>query len=254
MSVWYCIPSARPPEEAEPVLRQWRERGYKLALMRDPTALRDCDIVMGLDRLPMATPHGCARFMRFQRALSTLDVVHVCVYPGYSLAVNQLVRDIMGRDPLAEWLVTGGDDVSPDPNHSAEKIAKECSVHFAGTFGVMQPTGDYKRWPNSDIREICGSPWMGREFCRRINQGHGPMWPEYFHMFNDEELQLVALKYRCFWQRPDLIHHHEHWQRQPGRAEPAHLKRANSRENWDAMKAIFERRKAAGFPESEPIA
>ena len=28
---------------------------------------RDCDIVMGLDRLPMATPHGCARFMLFQR-------------------------------------------------------------------------------------------------------------------------------------------------------------------------------------------
>jgi hypothetical protein len=35
MSVWYCIPSKRPPEEAEKCLKLWRERGYKIALWVD---------------------------------------------------------------------------------------------------------------------------------------------------------------------------------------------------------------------------
>lgn len=34
MSVWFCIPSARPAVEAEPVLAKWRTMGYKIALLR----------------------------------------------------------------------------------------------------------------------------------------------------------------------------------------------------------------------------
>ena len=35
MSVWFAIPSARPPAEAIPTLDKWRAQGYKIALWRD---------------------------------------------------------------------------------------------------------------------------------------------------------------------------------------------------------------------------
>lgn len=278
MTVWYCIPSARPPAEANEILKLWRAQGYKIALM--------CD----------SKPDAEAKIH---------DACLVQEYPGYSKAVNELIHNIIWDgptyhfpDPDAEWFVTGGDDVAPDANHTAEEIARQCSQHFKdiyrrvmysyasdysatlthqnhedlriiSTFGVMQPTGD--RFADGSIDRICGSPWMGREFCRRAYGGNGPMWPEYFHMFNDEELQHVAIKLGCFWQRPDLIHLHHWWGRRdlsinspatgwtgnpaaPTRAvAPKHLERANSQENWDAMKAIFESRRRAGFPGHEPV-
>ena len=129
----------------------------------------------------------------------------------------------------------------------------------------MQPTGD--RWlvngpgtkPGSEC--VAGSPWMGREWCRRINGGRGPLWPEYYHCGEDEELQEVAIKYGVFWQRPDLTHFHHHWGR-PKEGErlglasrmPAFLTRANSKEEWAKMKKLLAERKAAGWPGTEPIA
>jgi hypothetical protein len=158
------------------------------------------------------------------------------------------------------------------------------------TFGVMQCVGD--RWgehrnthtftPRFDRKELCsqcgqvkdaarhmvgayidrvaGSPWIGREFALRVNQGKGPLWPEYFHMGCDEELQAVATRLGVFWQRPDLIHLHKHWGRAaPGEAMghqsnmPDFLKRANSAEEWNKYKALFAEREANGFPGSEPL-
>jgi hypothetical protein len=86
----------------------------------------------------------------------------------------------------------------------AKQIAKECTAHFGGTFGVMQPTGD--RWANGSIDRICGSPWLGREFCTRMYHGKGPMYGGYLHMFGDEELQHVATRLGVLWQRRDLTH------------------------------------------------
>src|SRR5258708_96797 len=123
-------------------------------------------------------------------------------YPGYAQAVNGLVRGVLEWDPTCNWIVTGGDDVFPDPNHTADEIAEQCRQHFAWqncrvnpegiycpperrnalnrefeTFGVMQPTGDsYGEQPSlpsdhpmrgSYATRVCGSPWMGREFCLR---------------------------------------------------------------------------------------
>ncbi len=133
MSVWLAIPSKRPVEQVEPTLKLWRERGYKIALWRDfGEPIPESDLVCGEAR-----------------------------YPGYAVAVNALIGHILELQPAAQWIVTGGDDVEPDPNHSAEEIAKECSWHFLkedyrdagepGTFGVMQPTGD--RWGEHDIKD-----------------------------------------------------------------------------------------------------
>jgi len=239
MSTWLAIPSKRPPEEAEKVLKLWRERGYKLAVYRDHTDPELADLDM--------------------------QIVGCTPYPGYAMAVNSLCQHIMLEDPQAEWICTGGDDVEPDANHSAEEIAQECSHNFssndglgtmwkAGTFGVMQPTGD--PWSDTQgriIERIAGSPWMGREFCRRMNGGQGPLWPEYTHCFEDEELQCVAQKLGVFWQRPDLVHKHNNWARTPNAKPPAFLAEANSPQHWAKYKALFERRKAGGFPGSNPI-
>jgi hypothetical protein len=265
MSVWYCIPSKRPPEEAEPILKKWRERGYKIALW--------CDTVAEA----LAKKHTIAFAPNVGNP-----------YPGYACAVNNLIRIVMAGNPDAEWLVTGGDDIEPDANHSAEEIATQCSEHFAWlhmgpasknltvkalqdslyglvmrTFGVMQPTGDrygdnerHMGKPGSAyIDRVAGSPWMGREFCRRMYQGRGPLFEGYFHMGEDEELQAVATKLGVFWQRRDLIHFHHHWarKRQDAADRPAFLERANSHEEWLKYKKLFAERAAAGFPGHEPL-
>ena len=213
------------------------------------------------------------------------DYVRVDDYRGYAVSVNTVALDVLKTiDPSCDWIVTGGDDTEPDLNHAADEIAAQCSEHFGGTFGVCQPTGDrwgldrnahqfHALWNNplrcrvcgsmdedapkhmigAYIDRVAGSPWLGREFCLRINQGRGPLWPEYWHMGEDEELQAVAIKYGVFWQRPDLTHLHNHWGREPGGQAPEFLKRANSSAEWDAYKKLFRERRAAGFPGSEPL-
>lgn len=247
MSVWIVFPSARPHAEVETFLKLWRGQGYQVGLWRDP------DTEEGFEECLIIRP-----------------------YSGYAVAVNALVKTVLEVDQKCEWIVAAGDDIQPDLNHTAEEIAEQCSRHFAdfvdrvpSTFGVMQPTGD--RWgtthnhrdPNmrgAYIDRVCGSPWMGREFCLRINQGRGPLWPEYFHMGEDEELQAVALKYGVLWQRPDLIQLHCHWGRAlpgermaPRERMPKFLERANSPDEWQKYKKLFAERQAAGFPGSEPL-
>ncbi len=254
MSVWLTIPSARPPEEAEPILKQWRERGYKIALWLDWDA-----------RPPYA------------------DLVHCSPsgYPGYARAVNRLVWEVLVVDNACDWVICAGDDTLPDPSKSAEEIARECNHHFSlayalrsgqphdivrdwpdRTFGVMQPTGD--RWhegqggfESADIDRVCGSPWMGREFCRRIYGGKGPLWPEFQHMFVDEHLQCVAQKLGILWQRRELTHKHLHWKRGLEATGiqriPEHAVKWNTDEHWQEAKALFERLKAGGFKEAEGL-
>src|SRR5216683_3069212 len=178
MSVYLCIPSARMASEVDSTLAIWRERGYRIALWRDtPDDAPICDLLL------------------------------TGKYPGYALAVNALAAEVLSHDAQCEWIVTGGDDTEPDPNHSPEQIAAQCRDHFGSTFGVMQPTGD--RWGDSKsayIDRVAGSPWLGREFCQRVNGGNGPLWHEYFHMGVDEELQAVAERLGVFWSRRDLTH------------------------------------------------
>lgn len=275
MSVWLTIPSKRSPEESVPVLMAWKERGYKIALWRDDQNF----------------PDGIVNIIRSERE-----------YPGYAVAVNRLIEQVIANNDDAEWFICGGDDVLPDPDHSAEEIAIQCREHFfaesspqtdarfAMTFGVMQPTGD--RWgidPNAHvfvsqtpgcdacvcqvcgrgnlgqavhltgayIDRVAGSPWIGREFARRMYQGNGPYWPAFEHMYVDEHLMCVAQKLGVFWQRSDLIHYHQHWGRPrpgenmaPSDRMPEFLKKANSPEHWRKSKAIFDQLKAGGFSEA----
>ena len=252
MSVFYCIPSARPDGGT---LREWKDRGYKLAVWRDE----------GVSPLPV-------------------DIIAIGDYPGYAKSVNWLVRAAMEADPTCDWFVTGGDDVSPDLAQSPDEIAISCNRHFLNldidkpwkgahsdnplaTFGVMQPPGDRwgadepwarKNWPNAPayIDRICGSPWMGREFCRRANAGKGPLCEDYEHMYVDEHLQEYAKQLGILWQRRDLIQYHHHALRdgKPQSQLPPHLKPRYEGTHFKDAKAIFDRHMSAKFAGLEPIA
>jgi hypothetical protein len=238
MKAWLCIPSKRSLDTS--TLPQWRAQGYGIALWceEDPP-----------------------------RLLGAQHWIIGSMYPGYAKAVNALTQIVLEHHPECVWIIAAGDDVQPDLSHSADEIAASATAHFGGTFGVMQPTGD--RWgaddpwakrnhPNAPayIDRICGSAWYGREYCRRVNRGNGPLWPEYFHMFVDEEAQCVAQKHGVLWQRRDLIQLHNHWMRKPnatGADMPDFLQYASSPAHWSEAQQIFSKRKAQGFPESELI-
>lgn len=278
MKSWFCIPSARPVAEVIRVVEAWRERGYGVALQRDNEPGIAGDLTAG-------NPFGA-------------DWVWSVPYRGYADAVNTLSFHVLRNFSEVDWIVTGGDDTFPDPNKTGDEIAEEITGNLVGmqldklqklmggtidyeklrkmppsevrtcpgsTFGVMQPTGD--RWADPlgvIIERIAGSPWLGREWCRRAHAGKGPFWPEFSHMFGDEALQLYAQSLGVFLQRPDLKHYHAHAQRDldnptrlggdPRKQPPAHMKQWNSQKHWQESKAIFERLKSTNFSECQPIA
>lgn len=211
-------------------MKSWKDAGYGVALLRDPGA----------------EPVECA------------DLTVSGRYRGYSQSVNMLASLVMNADPECLFIIAAGDDTMPDASIPPDQIASELIGHAQGTMLVCQPTGDPWRDVRGRIIErIAGSPWLGREWCRRINQGRGPLWPEYTHCFADEELQCVAQRLGVFWQRPDLVHLHHNWARKEGATYedmPAFLSEANSAAHWAKYSALFHERKAAGFPGSEPIA
>lgn len=258
MSVWFVIPSKRPRDEVNACLVAWRDMGFYTAVLREHA------------------DGGAIADRQYDTAC----------YQGWARSTNLLIANVMAFDPQAEWFVGGGDDYYPDPNKRADEIATECESYFAKvhagadaapgvalsvksikaalngiadrTFGVMQPTGD--RWSDRQgriIERIAGSPWMGREFCRRMYQGAGPMFNGYYHNYADEELQLVAQKLGVFWQRRDLNQEHRHWARPRGdwrdAPEWAHAINNPAQSDWDKSKALFAARKAAGFPGHEPL-
>lgn len=249
MSVWVCIPSARPVPEVEAWCEKWHDMGYLITLWRDR------------EEIPSA------------------DLCVIGEYPGWPIASNRLIATVLDADSSCDFCVCGGDDTLPDPNKRADEIAAECSRYFGAhwsrfrgnvgylfeeklsTFGVMQPTGDRwgddaysrQRWPDAPamIDRICGSPWIGREFALRINGGNGAWWPEYRHNWADEEMQCVAKALGVLWQRRDLTHYHDHSRRKSPNWAPHQLW---FDADYKAMKPLFEKRKAEGFPGSAPLA
>jgi hypothetical protein len=264
MRVWLTIPSARPLDQLEPVLIAWRERGYKIALVRQGEPTKLADLLIPTD-----------------------------TYLGWAPSINMLTAIVFRSEPDCDWCVGGGDDTLPDPARTAEAIAEECSRHFEGeawptceswkggygsaaaaraagqpvkvkkqalwsadlarmysSFGVMQPIGDKAAWPNSHIENFAGSPWLGREWCKRAYQGNGPLFP-YHHSWADEELQNVARKYGVFWQRPDLTQAHMHHTRPGGMPRTEFASMID--EDYRVQKSLFLERKANGWPGSEPL-
>lgn len=231
-TVWLCLPSARPIDEAAVCFERWRARGYKIACLRDGRVSDREEL--GVDLLVLQARQA---------------------YRGYAHSLNALSGLVLRYDPQCAIVVAAGDDMHPDPDHTAEQIGAQFLQRFPDTLGVMQPVGDF--WPpdrdpatgRTGVERIAGSPWLGRAWCERAYRGRGPEWPLYYHSFNDQELQEVAETMGLFWQRPDLIHRHDHWARDSWDAEkPPHWNAVA--DAWDRDKAMYTSRKAAGFPMS----
>ena len=162
MSVWMAMPSAAPVGQAKLCVTVWQSMGYRVAI-----AVED------------------------QRTLGADWVLLQPTYPGYANSVNRLATIILKNDPECVAIVAAGDDMLPDPSRKADEIADSLIARFGSTLFVLQPTGD--RWaleegkpPQSE--RVAGSPWLGREWCRRANMGRGPLWPEFFHTWADNFL------------------------------------------------------------------
>lgn len=211
--VWYAVPSARPAADAQACFDAWRRMGYAVAATRKEPDL-------DLDRL-LCLPK----------------------YPGLWCATNHLARVILEDDPECEVVVTGGDDVFPDPSKRAEEIADEFAAYFNGTLGVMQPVKDQ---PNGHGGRAW-SPWLGREWCERAFEGRGATEPAFWHYFGDAYLYDVTHLLGRLWARNDVKHRHLNW-KELRVARPAHL--AKSKDMWQADHDLYHQLRAAGYPGS----
>lgn len=179
--VWYAIPSANV-ERCRETLPKWREMGYKIAILQNQTRGEiPADIVVWSDH-----------------------------YPGWPGSINQLCASIVPKS--ASIVVSGGDDMLPDPNRTAQDIASEFHERFPDGFGIMQPIGD-EFWGASTF---CGSPWLGRGWIERAYGGNGPMPAQYRHNWADNEIFWVARCMDALWLRKDLTQYHKHFIREGG--------------------------------------
>ena len=209
--VWVVWPTIHKDESIE-MIGAWAYLGYKTALLVNPPFTNN--------DFPMA------------------DIVIVQEkWQGFPVAVNVLCKFVPGN-----IIVCGGDDLYPDPYHTAEEIGEQFLKRFPDTFGVMQPIGDKFGWTH----KCAVSPWIGRKFIEEAYDGNGPYRIEYFHYFSDQELQEYAIKMNAFEQREDLIQYHDHWQRKENPKRPEYLMKAGELHPRD--KKIFEERKKKGFP------
>jgi hypothetical protein len=213
--VWLAIPSASV-ERCCASLPAWRERGYRIAVLQN----------------------------RERGDIPADVVVWRDAYPGWAASVNLLCRTVVPGD--APVVVTGGDDMLPDPDHSAGELLTQFLERFPDTFGVMQPTGD----PFMNAAEYCGSPWMGRAWIDSAYRGNGPMHAGYRHNWADHELFHVAQGLGALWTRPDLCQHHAHFSR-TNEAPPAYWTQQVAAHDEADVKHFIARR-WLGFPGHEP--
>lgn len=289
MSVWFVIPSKRPLAEANVCFSAWMDMGYRVAVAREP----EDGIPEGVKIIDVSTYQGWARSVNLlTSSIMALDLEAAWFVTGGD---DYFPDPTKRADEIAAECAGHFMDIV---HNSSLGIAPVGLLKRAPQFGVMQPTGD--RWGqgrcttcqgsgtidemlhcgakltcldcrgtgvSAVIDRICGSPWMGREFCRRMYHGGGPLYNGYYHNFADEELQHVARKLGVLWQRRDLTQTHRHWaQKQTKSAThtglagdvrnmPEWARKINdpALSDWDQSKALFAKRKAAGFPGHEPL-
>jgi hypothetical protein len=224
LSVWVVFPSAAPLPQAKLCVQAWKQAGYHVAIACEDDRGRKLPVDFHIEQ-----PE----------------------YPGYASSVNRLIHHILANDVDCEMVVLAGDDMFPDQHRRAVDIQIALLERFESTLFVLQPTGD--RWalpggatPQSE--RVAGSPWLGREWCRRAYGGQGPLWQEYVHCFADQELAEVATLHGVMWWEPSICHRHEHFLRR-GSMPPPHAAKAYAA--YHADEATFRRRQAQGFPGSE---
>ena len=209
------MPSANA-ENAARCVPAWQKMGYRVAILQDRTPVDvPCDAKIMHDK-----------------------------YPGWAASINMLYREIVSES--CPVVVGGGDDLYPDPSLRAEVIARQFLERFPDTLGVMQPIGD----PFEATQSICGSPWLGRAWMRRMYDAKGGLCDRYFQQYADEELYWVARAADRLWVRPDLAQCHEHFRRVGKPAPKYWVESAAANEAKDC--ATFIERLESGFPGAAP--
>lgn len=212
MSVWLLTPTV-DAEKCGETFAKWKTAGYMTAAFVDAGA---------------ATPDHA-------------DVVVSATYCGYGAAINRL-WEIVRRQALI--IIPGGDDLYPCTTRTVGELASDFFARFANGFGVMHLAQfDLSGGASAD------HPWIGNAYASRVNGGRGPIWPEYWHWFNDQEAREVAERLGVFWRRPELGQLHDHWTLHD-KGRPPHLERIVHR--WPDARALFLCRQASGFPGHEP--
>ncbi len=214
--VWFAIPSANP-ELCRRTLPAWREMGYRVAVLQN----------------------------RHRADLPADEVLWVDEYPGWAQSVNILCREVVPG--AAPFVVSGGDDMLPDPETDAPAIAEQTLGHFGGTFGVMQPMGDELL----GSRQFCGSPWLGRDWIRRAYSGRGPLNGAYRHNWADADLFWVARCYGRLQIREDLVQRHEHFTRTGDQPPEYWTDAVDCHDRHDVQ--LFLSRCWGAFPGAAPI-
>ena len=214
--VWFTIPSASV-ERCRERLPVWREMGYRIAVLQNVERGKiPADRVLWRD-----------------------------AYPGWAESINILCREVVPAS--ASIVVSGGDDMLPDPDRSADELAADFHERFPDGFGVMQPAGDRFMWSE----HYCGSPWIGRAFFERMYHGRGPMFGGYRHNWADYELYWVARCLGALWMREDVTQYHAHFSRADEEAPAWWRANVGSAERADCQ--LFIARKSCYFPGHEPI-
>lgn len=213
--VWFAIPSASV-ERCRETLPRWRAMGYRVAVLQNR-----------------------------ERGEIPADLcVWSDTYPGWGESINMLCRHVVPRS--AAIVVSGGDDMLPDPNKTADELATEYFQRFPDGMGVMQPSGDDFMWS----RNYCGSPWFARAFFTTMYRGRGPMCGAYRHNWADYELYWVARCRGMLWMRDDVTQFHAHFSRD-GAESPEWWNRA-VRDTDRRDCELFLTRKYLAFPGHEP--
>lgn len=217
MKVFVLMPTACAPH-TDATVAKWKAKGYAMATFQDPGS----------------------------RDVEGVDVVVRAPYPGVWNACNALAQ--MALSLGADVCLFAGDDMDPDPNHTAQEIGAQYLERFPDGYGVMQPCGDMQGVDASGrpaAARICGSAWFGRRWVRESYGGRGPTPGEYFHLWGDEDLKEVAERLGVLWWRPDLMQFHRHytWGWLP---QQKYHERPSGRDEADRQ--LFLQRKAAGFP------
>jgi hypothetical protein len=215
LEIWYAVPSANK-ERCESAFNLWKDRGYKTAVLIDKGV---------------------------QAPLNADLVIEADPYPGYYGSFIQLNKAI---GPNADILITGGDDILPDPR-DAQEIGEDFFKHFPDGFGIMQPLGD--NMPGAET--ICASPWFGKGWLKRAYRGLHPVWPGYIAFFGDQELREVAKKLGALWQRLDVNQYHHHWSRQGGPEKLPY--QAKNDVFWKNDEKLYYERKRGNWPGHEPL-